>query len=166
MALILIATPGATDANSLTTLAFADAYFDGRPGAEAWNTASDFERSRALVGATMRLESERYAGGRASDTQALSWPRTGVTIDGVTASSESVPVVVQRACCEEALALMDDDSRFDASGLEAFESVQVGSLAVDLRPDTAGPAPLTPMATRWLTGLRRGGRNTVEFLPS
>jgi hypothetical protein len=35
-------------------------------------------RNRALFTATQRLDRERFLGARATDTQALQWPRTGV----------------------------------------------------------------------------------------
>jgi len=37
-----------------------------------------FSRNRALTAAAQRLDRERFLGARATDTQALQWPRTGV----------------------------------------------------------------------------------------
>lgn len=167
MALTLKATAGASDANCYLTLNEAIAYFEGRPGAEAWEDASTAERTKALVGATMRLEQEQYRGTRASDTQALAWPRSGVTYDGAELSDQTVPVVVQRACCEEALALLEEPERYAATGLEGFTSVDVGSLSLGIRGDQSAPMVLSPAASRLLRFVRvGGGAHSFRILPS
>ena len=81
MAIVLVATPGAADANSYLTLSDAQAIVDGlveNDDVVAWGTATTDQKNRALYTATQRLDRERYLGARATDTQALQWPRTGV----------------------------------------------------------------------------------------
>src|SRR5690606_25444001 len=102
MALTVIATPGASNANSYATLVEADAYFEGRVGGDAWAEYSDDERERALVDATTTLDARRFGGYRANDTQALAWPRSGVAYDGVAVSDSAIPVFVRNATCEQA----------------------------------------------------------------
>lgn len=162
MALILIATPGGATANSYETLTGANAYFDGRPGSDAWLDAADAEKEQALVAATTSLDARQYAGSRASGDQALAWPRYGVIYDGVELDSVSIPAVVRRACCEEALALLGDPTRNDATGLEAFSSVNVGPIAVTMHQGASSPGGLTPLASRLLSGVLAGGGSPLS----
>ena len=48
MALTIIATAKATNANSYVTLAEADAYLEGRLAVTNWDAASDDSKNRAL----------------------------------------------------------------------------------------------------------------------
>ena len=79
MALTLVATPGATNANSYCTRAEADTYFEGSVYSTAWDAASTAEKDKALVNAT-RLLDELYTWHEwpSSPTQALQWPRIGL----------------------------------------------------------------------------------------
>ncbi len=163
MALTLIATAGASDANSYTTVAFADAYFEGRPGAGAWTDASTEEKEQALVGATTRLDSEQYRGSRVSESQALAWPRYGVYIDGVEIGSATVPVAVQRAACEEALALLSDTERYNGTGLDQFTTLSVGPISMGIRGGSTGA--LAPVSTRLLAPYRFGGPGAFRIIP-
>ena len=81
MAVTITATAGSASANSYLTLAAADALVEGMVASTdvaKWTTGNDDTRNRALVTATQRLDRERFLGARATDTQALQWPRTGV----------------------------------------------------------------------------------------
>jgi hypothetical protein len=81
MAITIVATPNAANANSYLTLADAQAIIDGfvqDADVTAWATATTDQKNRALFTATQRLDRERYLGARATDTQSLQWPRTGV----------------------------------------------------------------------------------------
>ena len=81
MAVVIVATPGAANANSYLTLADAQVIVDGfveDADVQHWNTGNTDSRNRALFTATQRLDRERFLGARATDTQALQWPRTGV----------------------------------------------------------------------------------------
>ena len=81
MAFGIIATPGAANANSYVTEAEAVDYIAqmvSNADVQHWNSGNDDSRHRALASATQRLDRERFLGARATDTQALQWPRTGV----------------------------------------------------------------------------------------
>ena len=70
---------------------------------EADFTAWATERGITLSGSTSVLltkaldyvELQSYKGARTDSTQALSWPRTGVYIDGVLVASDTVPALVE-----------------------------------------------------------------------
>jgi hypothetical protein len=74
MPLTVIATPGASDANSFVTIAEADAYVDAQMERTGWPAAAD-DKARALFAATSDISALMFVGTRTSDTQALSWPR-------------------------------------------------------------------------------------------
>ena len=81
MAITIIATPNAADANSYLTLADAQLIIDGMvldADATAWGTATTDNKNRALYSAAQRLDRERFLGARSTDTQSMQWPRTGV----------------------------------------------------------------------------------------
>jgi len=81
MAIAINATVGSASANSYLTLAAAQEIIDGfvqDADVTAWASATTDQKNRALFTATQRLDRERFLGARATDTQALQWPRTGV----------------------------------------------------------------------------------------
>ena len=81
MAITIVATAGAANANSYLTLSDTQDLIDGLVEDDdvvAWGTATTDQKNRALYSATQRIDRERFLGARATDTQALQWPRTGV----------------------------------------------------------------------------------------
>ena len=81
MAVTINATAGDASANSYITLAEADAFVEAMvlsTDANKWGSGNTDSRNRALTAAAQRLDRERFLGARATDTQALQWPRTGV----------------------------------------------------------------------------------------
>ena len=76
----LVATPGASNANSYLTVAEADAILDNRLNTTAWDDS--LQQEEALIQATYRLDQYDYVGITADEyletdepTQALKWPR-------------------------------------------------------------------------------------------
>ena len=83
MAITIVATAGAANANSYISLTEANELIEGLVADDdviAWEagSTSDDYRNRALYTAAQRIDRERFLGARATDTQALQWPRTGV----------------------------------------------------------------------------------------
>lgn len=74
MAVTIIATAGASDANSYETLVEYAAYMDGRLNAGAFHTDAESQK-RSLVEATREIDTLVWVGRRATTTQALAWPR-------------------------------------------------------------------------------------------
>ena len=94
----LKAVAGAVDANAYATRDQAVAIFAGRPGAGAWAGASEAKRDLALIEATAELEQRlSWRGEKASATQALSFPRTGLHRDGVAVEANIIPDELIRA---------------------------------------------------------------------
>ena len=179
MAITIDATVGGASANSYLTLADAQALIDGmveNDDVTAWASATEDQKNRALYSATQRLDRERFLGARATDTQALQWPRTGVrkpdtyintyatgfpfriTTDYFT--DTEIPDQVKQAQVVLAVYLNNNKDGMGLSGLEDYKSVSIGSLSVT----TAGASSMAtgadrvpPIFERYLTGLRISG---------
>jgi hypothetical protein len=179
-------TVGGAASNAYVALDEAAAYFDSRPNATAWtalNNASDTQES-ALITATARIDQEQYRGARASSTQALAWPRTGVHGDGYTISSTVLPRELKAATCEMALAiLVSGATDLLAAGGDAIASVDVGGVKVAFRdprtadsqryyphavddPATTLPAPVYRLLRPWLLTGQRIRSGTVRLVRS
>ena len=178
MAITIDATVGGANANSYLTLADAQAIIDGfveNPDVQHWNSGNTDSRNRALFTATQRLDRERFLGARATDTQALQWPRTGVrkpdtyintytvgfpfriTTDYFT--DTEIPTQVKYAQALLAVYLHNNTSGLDLSGLEDYKNVKIGSLDVtpNLGYGAVGADRVPPLMERYLTGLRISG---------
>ena len=76
----------------------ATAIFEGRASSSSWASATDAKRDAALIEATAELEARfTWRGAKASSTQKLSFPRTGLERDGVAVASDSIPTELVRA---------------------------------------------------------------------
>jgi hypothetical protein len=178
MAISIDATVGGANANSYLTLADAQAIIDGfveDADVTAWASATTDQKNRALFTATQRLDRERFLGARATDTQALQWPRTGVrkpdtyintyavgfpfriTTDYYT--DDEIPQQVQYAQVVLAVYLHNNPDGIGLSGLEDYRNVKIGSIDVtpNLGYGAVGVDKIPPIVERYLTGLRISG---------
>ena len=118
-------------AESYASVADADAYFTARANA-AWAALSSTAKEAALRQACDYIEAVyglRWAGDRVSDTQPLSWPRSGVYVDGVEIVDTALPAGLVRANIELAV-------KASAGDLLADQGAQV-------RSETVGPISVT-----------------------
>lgn len=178
MAVVIDATVGGANANSYLTLADATAIIDGfveDADVQHWNSGNTDSRNRALFTATQRLDRERFLGARATDTQALQWPRTGVrkpdtyintyavgfpfriTTDYFT--DTEIPIQIKYAQVVLAVFLHNNTDALGLSGLEDYKNVKIGSLDVTPNVDfgAVGADKVPPLFERYLTGLRISG---------
>ena len=179
MAITIDATVGGASANSYLTLAAAQDLIDGmveNDDVTAWASATTDQKNRALYSATQRLDRERFLGARATDTQALQWPRTGVrkpdtyintyatgfpfriTADYYT--DTEIPDQVKQAQVVLAVYLNNNKDGLGLSGLEDYKSVTIGSLSVTSAGASSmatGADRVPPIFERYLTGLRISG---------
>jgi hypothetical protein len=178
MAITIVATPSAANSNSYLTLADAQTIIDGfvqDADVTAWASATTDQKNRALFTATQRLDRERFLGARATDTQSLQWPRTGVrkpdtyintyavgfpfriTTDYFT--DTEIPTQIQYAQTVLAVFLHNNTDALGLSGLEDYKNVKIGSL--DVTPNAGygavGADKVPPLMERYLTGLRISG---------
>ena len=186
MAVSIDATAGGASANSYITLAEADTFVEAMISSSdvsKWTTGNDDSRNRALAAAAQRLDRERFLGARATDTQALQWPRTGVRkpdtyvntyatgfpfrISDDYFTDTEIPDQVKRAQIEMAVYLKNNVDGISLGGLEDFKNVKIGSL--DVTPDKTGAIGadrVPPMFERYLTGLRISGPGNIAIKPS
>jgi hypothetical protein len=179
MPITINATVGSASANSYLTLADAQAIVDGFVEDEdviAWASATTDQKNRALYSATERLDRERFLGARATDTQSLQWPRTGVrkpdtyintyavgfpfriTTDYFT--DTEIPDQVKKAQVVLAVYLNNNKDGLSLSGIEDYRSVQIGTLRVESAGASSmatGADRVPPIFERYLTGLRISG---------
>jgi hypothetical protein len=137
----LIATAGASDANSYATYTEAEAYIETRLHADNWDDANDDDREAGLMMATALLDRLcNWDGDKASDSQALRWPRNYIyDPDGDSVDGDLIPQFLKDATAEFALHLLGDDLTETISrDLEGFKQIEVGSLNLVL--DTEGGA--------------------------
>jgi hypothetical protein len=103
----LVATAGASNANSYLTLAGAASIADGMIGTLAWSSATEDNRTRALITATNGLETLEWTGERSSTTQSLSWPRTDANCGDKVIADDEIPREIELATFDLANALLD-----------------------------------------------------------
>jgi hypothetical protein len=184
MAIAIVATPGAADANSYLTLAAAQAIVDGfiqDDDVIAWASATTDQKNRALFTATQRLDRERFLGARSTDTQSLQWPRTGVRRPDTYINTYAVgfpfrittdyfddneiPVQVQYAEVVLAVYLNNNTDALGLTGLEDYKNVKIGS--IDVTPSNGygavGADKVPPLMERYLTGLRISGPGNIAI---
>ena len=114
MPLVIVATPGASNANSFVTAAEMTAYCEGRLNASVWTASA--AQLPALVEASRDLSYLYWKGSTVDATQALAWPRAyvqdpdapyddeAITLDDIVYFDEDiVPQRVKDATCELAL---------------------------------------------------------------
>jgi hypothetical protein len=183
MAVSIDATAGGASANSYITLTEANTFVEAMISStdvSKWTTGTDDTRNRALAAAAQRLDRERFLGARATDTQAMQWPRTGVrkpdtyintyavgfpfriTTDYFT--DTEVPDQIQKAQAILAVYLNNNKDGIGLSGLEDFKNVQVGP--INVTPDkfgAVGADRIPPIIERYLTGLRISGPGNIAI---
>lgn len=119
------ATVGGVNANSYVSLTYANSFFEAMLKTSVWDNAVPDDQERALMTATQWLEEYDYIGRAATLTQALKWPRFGLSdvlsgteqlILGLYDETE-MPVPLLNATCELAFYLL---SLGDAGGAAAI----------------------------------------------
>ena len=135
MAPILVATLAGASSNSYITVADATTYFDNRLDASDWTSATTDNKAAALITATSWLDTVEFYGDRSATTQALKWPRTDVTCDGVEATAAFIPREIKDATCEAALALLRNPTmlRGVVTAPGSYDEVTLGDLSVKYR---------------------------------
>ncbi len=108
----LDATLGGSVSNSYVSVADADAYAASAWWGATWLALTASDKEIALISSTNGLETITWSGTRCSPStddpllpQALSWPRSGVTCDGIEATCAFIPADVLRSTYELAYQL-------------------------------------------------------------
>lgn len=127
----LIVTPGGSDSNSYATLTEANAYHETRLHNSAWTSASDATKEAALIWATRELDNNFcWEGIKATEEQALEWPRFGVTDkNGYYVDDDTIPQRLKNAESELAFALITKDRTLD--NCVKIKKAKAGSLSFE-----------------------------------
>lgn len=128
----IISTPSAENANSFVDLAFAEAFFSTKFGADAWDTFSTPNKEKLLVSATEAVNVYNFGGQKTVRTQALEWPRQFLTDPaGYALSSTDIPLNLKKAVCEMAYWIWTEEDRIMSDNeIRQLESMKVGPLDV------------------------------------
>ncbi len=125
------------------SVADAALYFAARVNTDAWELATDSGKFKAIGHAGRIIDMLSFKGSKTVSTQALEFPRDG---------DATVPVAIVQACCEIALALLDN--RDPDKLLEATynQSIGIGGALNITKDPTVVPdyiAAGVPSATAW-----------------
>ena len=183
MAITITATAGDASANSYLTLDAANAIIEGLvldDDVAAWDGSTTDNKNRALYTATVRIDRERFLGARATDTQALQWPRTGVRKPDTYVNTYAVgfpfristdyftdteiPDQVKKAQVILAVYLNNNRDGLGLSGLEDYKTVKLGN--IEATPNfygAVGADRVPPLFERYFTGLRISGPGNIAI---
>lgn len=172
MPITLDTTIGGASANSYVDLPAADAYHDARLNTDSWTGATADNKTRALLMATERLQSENWLGNRVTTTQRLAWPRWGAAkrdsvglgyglggyytgfgyAYGEPYLTTEIPQPVKDAQCELALSFLEGVSDAGVESLQSFTAD-----GVTMKFDSSSPSNGLPArVVQLLSGLTVG----------
>jgi len=122
------------------------AYMAARIGADKFDAATSVNRKKAHVSATRWLDRQTWAGAKKEASQALEFPRTGLTDkDGNAVDDTTVPAVIESACYELVLILLDDATKQESEDSGSnIRSVKAGSVSVEFFKGTLGQSSKFP----------------------
>lgn len=144
MACSIVATASSASANSYCTIADADTYHETHIAHETWDDADSDDKCRALQTATRLLDQwYEWQGSPTTLTQALQWPRNGVTGTlGFQLDSSVIPTLIEQATAELARQLLDSDRTADSSlETQGLASLNAGPVSMTFRSTPAKPIP-------------------------
>lgn len=144
MAITLITTPKAANANSYAEVVDADSYNETHLYNTAWTGATSERKKAALVWATRLLDNEmEFMGWKTTSTQKLLWPRVGVwDREGQTYFDDDlIPYFIVDAVSELARKLLEAD-RTAEPDTKGFTQIRVGSISLTIDKNDAQFAPL------------------------
>ena len=100
----IVATVGGSTSNSYVTGVEADSFAGFQSWEATWTGKSESERTIALINAAKWLDTVDFAGTRCSPSsddgskpQAMAWPRSGASCDGIAATCTMIPMQIKEA---------------------------------------------------------------------
>lgn len=167
MAITIVATPKAVNANSYATEAEGDAYHETHLYASAWTGAGTESKKAALVWATRLLDDAmEFVGWRTTIEQKLAWPRQGVwTRDKIEVDADTIPDFIANATAELARKLLEDD-RSAEPDTKGFSEISVGpiTLKIDTRDAKKNPIPDSVLSMLSYYGTSSRSSSTVKLV--
>lgn len=145
MAVTLLVTPGASNANSYCSKAESDAYHANHPYGSVWTAADGQDiQPQTLILATQILDEQyEWDGNVSSSTQSLLWPRFGVYgKNGYRLASDAIPNELRNATAELARLLMTSDRTVD-NDAAAFGVTYLAVGSIQMKLNAASTKMLT-----------------------
>ena len=166
----VIATPGATNANSYATIAEANAYHATHLYASAWTSASLTTKEIALIMATRLMDTMyEWENEPTEEDQALLWPRHAMLrrnqIDWV--EDDEIPIELKQATAEFARQLIEGDRSADnAVDTQGLRSLTAGSVSLSFKdsvqPKVVPDAVYNLIPDHW--GIVKGSSGMLEVM--
>jgi hypothetical protein len=153
----IVATAGASNANSYLSEAGANAIAETMLGTLAWGTATSDNKARALITATNGLETLKYIGSRATTTQALSWPRTDAACGDKAPADDAIPREIELATFDLANALL-------ASPTLLQSTATTGALVPGIPNRDLSRLKLDVLEIQWRTDINQSATSPVTPL--
>lgn len=122
---------GLPDSNSYVSAEEANQYFSARSN-QAWENAFPDQKAAALVAGTQFVDStygHGFVGRRASNEQALNWPRSGAW-NAYGFKESGIPRFVKVATMEAAVYALSNELFTDVNSGEVVQSMSAGSFSV------------------------------------
>lgn len=141
MALTVIETPGASDANSYVSLEEANEYMLTRLHSEAWEGFDDEQKKAGIISATAWLDAMFNWTGTAVDCiQSLGWPRNGMfSRNGCAIDPAIIPVELKRASSEFAISLATEQRTADIDAQnQGLSEIEAGPVRLKFTDRAAG----------------------------
>lgn len=170
MAITLVATAGASNANTYCTLAEAETYHESRTDDNGtWAGAADADKNIALAMAT-RLLDHLYTWYQwpSNTTQALQWPRNGMLdfLELSVIGSSTIPQQLKDATAEFARHLLEGDRTADYDvEAKGIKMLRAGPVTLEFKDaiynKTMPDAVSMLIPAHW--GYLRAGASTVEL---
>jgi hypothetical protein len=131
--LVLEDGSGLSNSNSYASVAEADAILDPQNNTTTWDALDDATKSNLLIWSTRLLDQHlRWTGTRATEDQALRWPRYGVyDRDGYQYDSDIVPQPVKDATAELARYLASEDRTVEDE-TRGYRRLKAGSVEMEI----------------------------------
>jgi hypothetical protein len=147
----LVATVGASNANSYVDLAYANEYFLSRLGSNSWSSSPNESKEPALIQATMMLDRLfNWEGTRTEESQALRWPRIEVVDqDGFEIDDDVIPTPVKQAECELALYILTNNGY--SGEARSIDRMRIGPIMMDF-DDSSAALPIPSVVIDMLNG--------------
>lgn len=123
MPVTVVATAGASNANSYLSVAAADDLANLQLGTLNWATASTDNKGRALIMATRYLDELSYIGKKAAATQALLWPRSEALCGDWSFTSNEIPQPIKQATFDLAEFLLANATALSAKPAGSSELI-------------------------------------------
>jgi len=121
------------------TVPVAQTYFDTRLNTDAWDTASNADRIKALTMSTLAIDKLNFSGALADDAQVNQFPR---------GTDTAVPQDIINACCENALALLEGVNVEEELQNLRVLSERYASIGVTYDPRATGENILSGIASK------------------